>query len=86
MPKTETAGRRLRRLRESLGLTMHDVYAASKLVAGAKRSRRFLLPPGRLSVIESGKTVPSIYRLYTLAFAYNTRMRKLLALYGAWWR
>ncbi|PYX83350.1 MAG: hypothetical protein DMG70_10665 [Acidobacteria bacterium] len=86
MPKTETAGRKLRRLRESLGLTMHDVYAASKLVAGAKRSRRFLLPPGRLSVIESGKTVPSIYRLYTLAFAYNTRMRKLLVLYGAWWR
>ena len=85
MAKTESAGRKLRELRASLGLSMRDVYAASEVVAGGKRSRRFLLPPSRLSEIERGEAVPNIYRMCSLAFAYNVPLRMLLEFYGAWW-
>src|SRR5437660_12429965 len=80
MPKTETTGRELRRLRENLALTMHDVYAASKVADEAQPEVPALYPVGW---IERGETGPNIYRLSRLAFAYDVPMRKMLALYGA---
>jgi transcriptional regulator with XRE-family HTH domain len=74
MPNPQISGRKLRQLREKLSLTMRDVHDASKFVAKAKRNRRFLISLSVLSQIERGVTAPTIYRVYTLAFAYNVPM------------
>ena len=65
MPKTESAGRKLRRLRDSLGLTMHDIYAASKVVSAASSAE---VPALAQSDIERGETVPNIYRMCDAGF------------------
>ncbi len=83
MPRANrNAGGQLRELRESLGLSIRDVWKLSEQVADGKHSRDFRIPPSCLSLIERKGKVPSIYRLHSLAHAYNTSMRKLLSLYG----
>jgi hypothetical protein len=61
---------------------MRDVYQLSREVASVKGNRRFIIPPSGLSMIENGRLVPTIYRLYTLAVAYEFPLKKALALYG----
>ncbi|HZU23020.1 MAG TPA: helix-turn-helix transcriptional regulator [Terriglobales bacterium] len=75
-------GEQLRSLRESLGLTVRDVEAASERIAKRHRDDEFLIPISRLSHIETKGIVPSIQRLYTLAVIYRMDIRELMALYG----
>jgi transcriptional regulator with XRE-family HTH domain len=72
----------LRKIRDSLGLTMRDVENASLIVAQAHGSMEYLLPPSRLSDIETKGVVPSVFRFYCLAAIYHRPARELLLLYG----
>jgi transcriptional regulator with XRE-family HTH domain len=77
-----TAGHRLRSLRESLGLTIRDVEAASQVLAHKRGNDDFFVPISRLSDFETKDILPSIFRLYSLAVIYRRDMRELMAWYG----
>lgn len=76
------AGKRIRVLRERLGLTVRDVEAASAQIAERRNNRSFLLPLSRLFEIENKEVVPSAYRFYSLAAIYRRDIRELLGWYG----
>jgi transcriptional regulator with XRE-family HTH domain len=76
------AGKRLRDLRDRLGLTLRAVEEASVLLAEAYQNPEFLMPPSRLSDIETKGVVPSIYRMHTLALVYRISREEILAWYG----
>jgi hypothetical protein len=76
------AGMGLRKVRDSLGLTMRDVENASAVVAQRHGSQEYLIPPSRLSDIETKGIVPSMFRFYCLAAIYHKPVAELLHLYG----
>jgi len=76
------AGRALRKIRDSLNLTMRDVENASATVAQRHASQEYLIPPSRLSDIETKGIVPSVFRFYCLAAIYHKPVGELLQLYG----
>jgi transcriptional regulator with XRE-family HTH domain len=77
-----TAGIDLRKIREHLGLTMRDVENASMLISQHRGSEEYLIPPSRLSDIETKGVVPSIFRFYSLAAIYRKPVAALFQLYG----
>ncbi|HMJ22839.1 MAG TPA: helix-turn-helix transcriptional regulator [Terriglobales bacterium] len=76
------AGSNLRALRERLGLTMREVESASLRIAERHANDEFAVSPSRLSDIETKASVPSIFRLYSLAVIYRCDMREVLSWYG----
>jgi transcriptional regulator with XRE-family HTH domain len=76
------AGMALRKIRDSLGLTMRDVEKASETVSRIHGSLEYLIAPSRLSDIETKGVVPSVFRLYSLAAIYHRPSRELFQLYG----
>ncbi|HEY6350561.1 MAG TPA: helix-turn-helix transcriptional regulator [Candidatus Angelobacter sp.] len=77
-----SAGKKLRELREQIGLTLRDVEIASTHLAEARGIEEFTINPSRLSDIETKGVVPSIYRLYVLSVIYRADFAELLKLYG----
>ncbi len=75
-------GRNFRLLRKRLGLTMQDVEAACIRIAERYGNNEFLLPPSRLSDIETKGILPSVHRFYSLAVVYRKDVRELLSWYG----
>ena len=72
----------LRKVRDSLNLTMRDVESASVVVSQRHGSQEYLIPPSRLSDIETKGVVPSVFRFYCLAVIYHKPVGELLQLYG----
>ncbi len=77
-----SAGERLRKLRERLGMTLRDVEEASNKLGATHGNPEFCIPASRLSDIEAKGMVPSLYRLYSLAAIYRTDLRELLEYFG----
>jgi len=77
-----SAGKKLRELREQIGLTLRDVEVSSIALAQARGIEEFTINPSRLSDIETKGLVPSIYRLYTLSVIYRAAFTDLIKLYG----
>jgi transcriptional regulator with XRE-family HTH domain len=75
-------GKRLRQLREQLGLTVRDVEAASGRLARKRGNSAYSIPLSRISDIENKEVVPNIYRVYALAVIYRRDIREILAWYG----
>jgi transcriptional regulator with XRE-family HTH domain len=76
-------GERLKQVRNQLGITTREVAVLSKLVAEEERNNEYLLSGPWLTQIENEKTsLPSIYKLFTLASIYGLSYTSLLALYG----
>ena len=61
---------------------MREVEAASRLVARRRGSHRYLVLASRLSDIENRGSLPTVYRLYTLAVIYGRSLLRLLSWYG----
>ncbi|MBZ5725217.1 MAG: helix-turn-helix domain-containing protein [Acidobacteriia bacterium] len=78
----ERPGAKLKRTRERLKLTYRDVEDASQQVARRRGSDEFAIALSRLADIENKGTVPTIFRLYTLAAIYRLEWRELLGWYG----
>jgi transcriptional regulator with XRE-family HTH domain len=76
------AGKRLRALRERLGLTLKDVEAASSALAARHDNADFSIPVSRLSDIETREMLPSVHRLYTLSVLYRHDFKALCGWYG----
>jgi len=77
-----SAGNELRRIRDGLGLTMRDVESAALQISQKHGSEEYLIPPSRLSDIETKGVVPSVYRFYSLAAIYHKPVGSLLKFYG----
>ncbi len=77
----KTAGKRLRALRESLGLSLSEVERRTRELATVRRNPRLRVPKGSLSDIETKGRTPGIHCLYALARAYRCDVRKLLGFY-----
>ncbi len=75
-------GQQLKRAREKLRLKYRDVQEASRLIALRNRNGEFLVGLSRLSDIENGGTIPSIYRLYSLCAIYGLDWSQVLLWYG----
>ncbi len=83
MPTTNhAAGKRLRRLRESLGLTLTEVERLTRELASGRRNPRLAIPKSRLSETEMMSRMPSVHTLYALSVVYRCDIRKLLGFYG----
>ncbi len=76
------AGRRLRDVRERLGLTLRSVEEASNLLASKFNNIEFGIPPSRLSDIETKGVLPSLYRMQSLAIIYRVSWDEVLSWYG----
>jgi transcriptional regulator with XRE-family HTH domain len=77
-----SAGKKLRELREHMGLTLRDVELSSTALAESRGIEEFVINPSRLSDIETKGVIPSIYRLYVLSVLYRADFTELLRLYG----
>jgi transcriptional regulator with XRE-family HTH domain len=77
-----SAGKKLRDLREQMGLTLRDVELSSTSLAESRGIEEFVINPSRLSDIETKGVIPSIYRLYVLSVIYRADFTELLRLYG----
>jgi transcriptional regulator with XRE-family HTH domain len=77
-----SSGRKLRELREQMGLTLRDVEISSTQLAEIRGIEEFIINPSRLSDIETKGVIPSIYRLYVLSVLYRADFTELLRLYG----
>ena len=77
-----SAGKKLRDLREYMGLTLRDVELSSTSLAESRGIEEFVINPSRLSDIETKGVIPSIYRLYVLSVIYRADFAELLKLYG----
>lgn len=77
-----SAGRKLRELREQIGMTLREVEEASTRLAEVRGIEDYIMNPSRLSDIETKGVVPSIYRLYALSVIYRTDFAEILKLYG----
>lgn len=76
-------GERLKFVRSQLGITTREVALFSRLIAEAEGNNEFLVSGPWLTQIENEKTsLPSIYKLFTLASIYGLSYSSLLALYG----
>lgn len=75
-------GDALRDLRESLGLTLREVEAASIRLGEIHGNPDIALPISRISDIETKGTIPSIFRLYAFAVIYRTSLQELLSHFG----
>lgn len=77
-----SAGETLRKVRESLGLTIRDVEAATARLAERHNNPEMSVSLSRLSDIETKEIVPSIFKLYGLAATYRIDLYEILRLYG----
>lgn len=77
-----SAGKKLRDLREQMGLTLRDVELSSTSLAEIRGIEEFVINPSRLSDIETKGVIPSIFRLYVLSVIYRADFTELLRLYG----
>ncbi|MCU1243817.1 MAG: hypothetical protein JWO71_4543 [Candidatus Acidoferrum typicum] len=81
--KAVSPGERLKHVRAQLGITTREVAVFSKLIAEAEGNNEFLISGPWLTQIENEKTsLPSIYKLFTLASIYGLSYSSLVALYG----
>jgi transcriptional regulator with XRE-family HTH domain len=78
----EEAGQKLKRARERLNHRYRDVEEASLRLAARHGSDEFAIALSRLADIENKGTVPSIFRMYSLAAIYRIDYAELLEWYG----
>jgi len=76
------AGFKLKQVRERLGLTLRQVEEASLDIAGAEHNLEHGVSVARLNQIENDGSLPSIYKLYSLAVVYGLGMEEMMGLYG----
>src|SRR5438270_2415007 len=78
----QNPGQQLRRIRERLGLRYRDVTRASAAIANRRATPDFQIGLSRLADIENKGTLPTAYRLYSLAAIYKLEFRAVLRWYG----
>ena len=75
-------GKRLRAERDRRGLSLRDVETLSESIADRRQSSDYKIARTSLADIESGKTAPSLHRLYTLSVVYGRDYDRMAVLCG----
>jgi len=77
-------GKRLKKLRLSVGLSTREVERRSRQVVQSRRNPEFLVSHSWLRSIEEGRNLhtPSIYKFYTLSALYNRSGTELASYFG----
>lgn len=75
-------GEQLRELRNRLGISLREVEEFSRLIAEDRQNEEYFISNPWLTQLENKGSVPSIYKLYTLAVIYRTKFEDLLAIFG----
>ncbi len=78
----EGPGYHLRRMREERCLTLAQVENQSRRIAEREENEEYKFTAGRLCQIETGKSLPSIYKFASLSEIYRTPYGQLLRIYG----
>jgi len=78
----ERAGFKLKQIRERLGLTLRQVEEASLEISDHERNSEFVVSTARLNQVENDGSLPSIYKLYSLAVIYKMSIEGIMSLYG----
>src|SRR5690242_8120712 len=76
------AGKRLKALRESLGLSTRDVEEKSKTIAADRHNAEFYISHAWVAEIENGGFAPSIYKFYTFSAVYARPYVEIVSLFG----
>ncbi len=76
------AGRKLKQIRERLGLTLRAVEEATLRIADEEGSHDFAVSTARLAQVENEGSLPSMYKMYSLATVYQLPVDKMLGIYG----
>jgi transcriptional regulator with XRE-family HTH domain len=76
------AGKRLRAVRERLGLTTREVERLSRAIADQRKNPEFNVSHAWLSEVERGDLTPGIFKIYSLAAIYKHRFDQVLAFFG----
>jgi len=82
LPGLHEPGQQMKRIREKLVLKYRDVVEASQAIGRQHGNPEFAIGLSRLSDIENKGTVPSIYRLYSLATIYGMDFNHVLSIFG----
>jgi transcriptional regulator with XRE-family HTH domain len=75
-------GDHLRALRFRLGVTTRDVESLSQKIAEEEGNPEFQISNAWLTQLENSDSVPSIFKLYSLAAIYRVKFTDLLLLFG----
>lgn len=75
-------GDHLREMRSRLGITTRDVETLSQKVAEDEKNPEFQISNAWLTQIENSDSVPSIFKLYSLAAIYRVKFTDLLLIFG----
>jgi hypothetical protein len=78
----QSAGRKLRRLREELGLSFTQVEKESAWIAERFHNQNLIVWHLTLSNIEAGTHIPNVYQLYALSLIYRRSVADVLSFYG----
>ena len=76
------AGKRLKALRESLGLSTRDVEERSKTIAADRHNAEFYISHAWVADIENGGFAPSIFKFYTFSAVYDRPYVEIVSLFG----
>lgn len=72
----------LRELRFRLGITTRDVESLSQKIAEEEGNPEFQISNAWLTQLENSDSVPSIFKLYSLAAIYRVKFTDLMLLFG----
>jgi len=75
-------GEQLKGIRIRLGITTREVEEQSRKIAEAEGNEECYISNAWLTQIENKESVPSIYKLYSLAVVYRVKFTDLLRLFG----
>jgi transcriptional regulator with XRE-family HTH domain len=75
-------GDQLRKLRIRLGITTRDVESLSSKIAEEEKNQEFQISNAWLTQLENSDSVPSIFKLYSLAAIYHVKFTDLLLYFG----
>ncbi|HEV2352435.1 MAG TPA: helix-turn-helix transcriptional regulator [Terriglobia bacterium] len=75
------AGLKLKQIRGRLNLTLRAVEEFTLGIAEAEHNSEFNVSVARLNQIENDGSLPSVFKLYSLAVVYHMNLNDVLALY-----
>jgi transcriptional regulator with XRE-family HTH domain len=76
-----TSGGKLRRLRNSLGITTREVEELSRRLAVQEQNEEYYVSNAWLTQIENKNSIPSVYKLFSISLIYRISFSDLLLIF-----
>ena len=76
------AGKRLKAVRERLGLSTRDVQQMSRQIASEKQNEEYFLSHNWVTDIEQGRFMPRMFRMYSISAIYKLKFTDVASYFG----